>query len=55
MVSSGLPISKVAAELGLDETVLRHWVARLGGRPLTVKRLYFRGDAGFADPEMVPR
>jgi transposase len=30
VASSGLAISKVAAELGLNETVLRRWVARLG-------------------------
>lgn len=31
VASSGLPIGKVAAELGLNETVLRRWVVRLGG------------------------
>ncbi len=42
VASSGLPIGKVAAELGLNETVLRRWVVRLGGeatgtarRPIT--------------------
>src|ERR1051325_1349303 len=31
VASSGLPVGRVAAELGLNETVLRRWVARLGG------------------------
>lgn len=42
VASSGLAIGKVAAELGLNETVLRRWVVRLGGeatgparRPIT--------------------
>src|ERR1051325_3904808 len=42
VASSGLPVGRVAAELGLNETVLRRWVARLGGeatrparRPIT--------------------
>ena len=42
VASSGLPIGKVATELGLNETVLRRWVVRLGGeatgaarRPIT--------------------
>jgi transposase len=42
VTSSGLPVGRVAAELGLNETVLRRWVARLGGeatgparRPIT--------------------
>jgi transposase len=30
--SSGLPVARVAGELGLNETVLRRWVARLGGQ-----------------------
>ena len=34
VVSSGLSPGKVAADLGLHETVLRRWVTRLG-RPLT--------------------
>jgi hypothetical protein len=32
VISSGLPIGKVATELGLNETVLRRWVMRLGGQ-----------------------
>ncbi len=32
VASSGLPVGRVAAELGLNETVLRRWVARLGGQ-----------------------
>src|ERR1041385_5910092 len=42
VASSGLPVGRVAAELGLNETVLRRWVARLGAeatrparRPIT--------------------
>jgi transposase len=42
VVSSGLTIAKVAAELGLNETVLRRWVVRLSSeatgtarRPIT--------------------
>ena len=42
IISSGLSVGKVATELGLNETVLRRWVMRLGGqttrparRPLT--------------------
>src|ERR1051325_4549765 len=42
VASSGLPVGRVAAELGLNETVLWRWVARLGGeatgpsrRPIT--------------------
>ncbi len=30
-VTSGLPIARVADELGVNETVLRRWVARHGG------------------------
>ena len=32
VASSGLPIGRVAAKLGLNETVLQCSVARLGGR-----------------------
>ena len=32
VISSGLSVGKVAAELGLNETVLRRWVMRLGGQ-----------------------
>jgi transposase-like protein len=32
VISSGLPVGKVATELGLNETVLRRWVMRLGGQ-----------------------
>jgi hypothetical protein len=32
VISSGLSIGKVATELGLNETVLRRWVMRLGGQ-----------------------
>ena len=32
VISSGLPVAKVAMELGLCETVLRRWVMRLGGQ-----------------------
>jgi transposase len=32
VASSGLRIGRVAAELGVNETVLRRWVARLGGQ-----------------------
>ena len=32
VISSGLSVGKVAAELGLNETVLRRWVVRLGGQ-----------------------
>jgi transposase len=32
VISSGLPVGKVATELGLNETVLRRWVTRLGGQ-----------------------
>ena len=32
VISSGLPVAKVAMELGLSETVLRRWVMRLGGQ-----------------------
>jgi transposase len=28
VATSGLPVGRVAAELGLNETVLRRWVAR---------------------------
>ena len=41
VVSSGLSVGKVAAELGLHETVLRRWVRRLGSQatgPGPVKR-----------------
>jgi transposase-like protein len=31
VISSGLPVGKVATELGLNETVLKRWVMRLGG------------------------
>jgi len=31
VISSGLSVGKVAAELGLSETVLGRWVMRLGG------------------------
>ena len=31
VISSGLSVGKVARELGLNETVLRRWVVRLGG------------------------
>jgi transposase len=33
VISSGLPVGKVATELGLNETVLRRWVMRLGPKP----------------------
>jgi transposase-like protein len=32
VISSGLSVGKVATELGLNETVLRRWVMRLGGQ-----------------------
>jgi transposase len=32
VISSGLSVGKVATELGLNETVLRRWVVRLGGQ-----------------------
>ena len=32
VASSGLPVGRVATELGLNETVLRRWVARIGGQ-----------------------
>jgi transposase-like protein len=32
VISSGLPVGKVATELRLNETVLRRWVMRLGGQ-----------------------
>ena len=32
VISSGSSVGKVATELGLNETVLRRWVVRLGGR-----------------------
>ena len=32
VISSGLPVGKVATELGLNETVLRRWVVRRGGQ-----------------------
>lgn len=32
VANTGLPVAKVAAELGLNETVLRRWVMRLGGQ-----------------------
>jgi transposase len=32
VASSGLPVGRVAAELGLNETVLRRWIVRLGGQ-----------------------
>jgi len=32
VISSGLSVGKVARELGLNETVLRRWVVRLGGQ-----------------------
>jgi transposase len=32
VISSDLPVGKVATELGLNETVLRRWVMRLGGQ-----------------------
>ena|SRR5215475_4607573 len=35
VASSGLPVGRVAAELGLNETVLRRWVVRLGGQRVT--------------------
>src|SRR5215469_13451718 len=31
VISSGLSVGKLATELGLNETVLRRWVMRLGG------------------------
>jgi transposase len=33
-----LPVGRVAAELGLNETVLRRWVARLGGQATGLAR-----------------
>ena len=39
VASSGLPVGRVAAELGLNETVLRRWVTRLGGRATENARL----------------
>lgn len=33
--TSGLPIARVAEELGVNETVLRRWVRRFGQRPRT--------------------
>jgi transposase len=40
VVSSGLTIAKVAAELGLNETVLRRWVVRLSSEATgTARRL----------------
>jgi transposase len=38
VASSGLPVGRVAAELGLNETVLRRWVARLGGEATGLAR-----------------
>jgi transposase len=38
VASSGLPVGRVAAELGLNETVLRRWVARLGGQATGLAR-----------------
>src|SRR5262249_20152534 len=32
VISSGLSVGKLATELGLNETVLRRWVMRLGGQ-----------------------
>jgi transposase len=32
VISSGFSVGKVATELGLNETVLRRWVMRLGGQ-----------------------
>src|SRR6516162_1672525 len=32
IISSGWAVGKVATELGLNETVLRRWVMRLGGQ-----------------------
>ena len=39
VASSGLAIGKVAAELGLNETVLRRWMARLGGEAAGHRRM----------------
>jgi transposase-like protein len=38
VISSGLSVAKVATDLGLNKTVLRLWVVRLGGQANGARR-----------------